>query len=227
MPSQQASAHYWSRVAREKTFGHPLDVERFARHVPRTARVLDLGAGYGRLTAELAEHGWTNVVGADRASGMVTLAKERHPGLEFVELDAAPGARLPFSDESFDAVLLFSVLTCVPEDHELDALFGEIERVLAPRGVLHVSDLLLQTDARNTARYDAAHADGAPYGTFDLPEGVRLRHFDLEGLRARWRAFEELDLIEHDVVTMNGNAAHGFQFLGRLVPSEPDRPHSR
>ena len=47
------SHEYWSSVAREKRFSHPIDVSLLARHVARDARILDLGCGYGRLTSAL------------------------------------------------------------------------------------------------------------------------------------------------------------------------------
>ena len=209
---------YWTRVAHDKTFTHPFRADLFGRHVRRSERVLDLGCGYGRLTHELVEAGWQNTVGADSSLGMIERGREEHPALDFVHLTPAPGARstLPFADGSFDAVLLFSVLTCIPGGDEEASLLTEVARVLRPGGVLHISDLLLQTDERNVARYDAGEASGAPRGVFMLDEGVQLRHFDRDVIAGLLAAdFDSVHFEELDVITMNGNSARGFQSLAR------------
>jgi len=203
---------YWNRVAAEKEFTHPFDVELFARHVPRDVRVLDLGCGSGRLGDVLFARGWRRYVGADTAEEMIALARGKSPALDLRAI--APGP-LPWADETFGAVLLFSVLTCVPGDLEEDQLLAEVWRVLKADGVVYLSDLLLQEDERNRARYAAGERRFGSYGVFDLPEGVVLRHFTRERideltLGFEWHAFERIE-----VVTMNGNAAHGFQLLAK------------
>lgn len=212
MSDPLSAAAYWSSVAREKTFTHPFRAELFAEVASRDAKVLDLGCGYGRLTAELHRSGWTRTIGADSAEGMIQLAREQHPDLAFTQLSKEA---LPWKDGAFDAVLLFSVLTCVPDTSEQDALLSEVARVLCTGGALYVSDLLLQTDARNRARYDNGLQRFGVHGTFELDEGVRLRHFDPDRLRDLFAGFERISFEERSVVTMNGNDARGFQFLGR------------
>ena len=117
---------YWSAVARDKTFTHPFRADLFATAVTRDAAVLDMGCGYGRLTGELHEAGWTCTVGADSAEGMITLAREQHPDLDFTLL---AGRTLPWRRATFDAILLFSVLTCIPDRAQEQELLDEIRRV--------------------------------------------------------------------------------------------------
>lgn len=203
---------YWSRVAGEKDFRHPLNVELLERHVPRDVRVLDLGCGDGRLGAALDAKGWRRIVGVDTAAGMIALGRERHPELDLRVIDPGP---LPWKDGTFGAVLLFSVLTCIPDDDEEVALLDEVRRVLRPDGVLYASDLLLQEDDRNRARYAAGEKRFGRPGVFELPEGVVLRHFTRERideltLGYTWHAFEKLE-----VTTMNGNTARAFQLLAK------------
>ena len=67
--------------------------------------------------------------------------------------------------------------------------------------------------ANNTP--EAGEKSYGSYGVFDLPEGVVLRHFTRERideltLGFEWHAFERIE-----VVTMNGNAALGFQLLAK------------
>ena len=118
-------------------------------------------------------------------------------------------------DAHFDAVLLFSVLTCVPGDAGQRAIVQEATRVLAPGGLLYVSDLWLQTDPRNIARYEAGRQRYGTYGVFDLPEGVTVRHHDRRWLDELTGGYQRLALDELQVPTMNRNTADGFQWFGR------------
>ncbi|MDQ6888635.1 MAG: methyltransferase domain-containing protein [Gemmatimonadota bacterium] len=99
-------------------------------------RVLDIGCGSGRLTAELRTRlGSGSVVALDASSSMVGAAREllaaRFPDRWDVVL--ASGDRLPFP-ASFDIVFSTATFHWIP-DHP--RLFREILRVLRPRGCLH------------------------------------------------------------------------------------------
>jgi ubiquinone/menaquinone biosynthesis C-methylase UbiE len=72
---------------------------------------------------------------------MVAEARKRHPALTFNKVDPTS---LPFTDETFDAVLLFTVLTCIPTDDGQRRVLREASRVLRLGGILYISDLWLQ-----------------------------------------------------------------------------------
>jgi SAM-dependent methyltransferase len=127
------------------------------------------------------------------------------------------GRTLPFLDGSFDLVLLFTVLTCVPDDEEQRKLLAEVRRVLRPGGLIYISDLLLNADARNVGRYRRFAGEFGNYGTFRLPEGIVLRHHSEVGIRALLGGFTQLEFQRFAVTTMNGNPADAFQYLGRLA----------
>jgi len=201
---------FWDGAATTRAFSHPVDLERLARRVPRTGRVLDLGCGTGRIASRLAAAGWQRVVGADRAPEMIRIGRERHPDLDLRSL--APGP-LPFADASFDGVLLLAVLTCLPADDDLEACLAEVRRVLAPGGLLWVSDLLLQTDARNLARYADGRARYGTHGVFRLDEGVVVRHFPVERLRELLAGLAIEAEERFRVRTMNGHGADAIRLL--------------
>lgn len=88
-------------------------------------RCLDLGAGTGVSTVELAKSG-ADVVGADLSLGMLKAHRDRQ-----VPLVAADALRLPFADGAFNAVTgSFFIRNVV----DLDACLAEILRVLQPGG---------------------------------------------------------------------------------------------
>lgn len=204
----------WDALAPGAVFSHPLDLPGWSARVLPGARVLDLGCGYGRATRELADAGY-RVVGADSSPAMLARARVERPDLELVRLTPGP---LPFADESFDAACLLAVLTCVPDPDDREGLAAELVRVLRPGGWLFVSDLLVQSDERNRLRYAAGFAKfGAP-GTFELPDGPVLKHFETDELGELFDAFHPDEEAPFDVTTMRGNVAHAIRIWFRLRP---------
>jgi ubiquinone/menaquinone biosynthesis C-methylase UbiE len=203
---------FWNQAAGTKTFTHPLDHARFTNAVSRDARILDFGCGQGRLCAELVELGFRNVIGVDSSAEMIRAARERCPDSGFVVND---GSQLPFAADSFDVVLLFAVLTCIPDDAEQKNLLNEFKRILRPDGLLLISDYPLQTDTRNLERYaQFAHTPGG-YGSFRLAEGTLLRHHRREWFPELLAGFGIEESVERDWLTMNGNPARITQLWCR------------
>jgi ubiquinone/menaquinone biosynthesis C-methylase UbiE len=204
---------YWDRVAPEKRFSHPLRLEWLLQNLRPPARILDHGCGYGRVLDQLVGGGYGNAVGMDFSEKMLTQCRSKFPHLTLVRND---GRTLPFRDRSFDAVLLFTVLTCIPSDDDQRALLGEVRRVLRPGGILYISDLLINTDLRNLERYERHANEFGVYGVFALPEGVIVRHHREEWIEQLTGAFARLAFEHFTVTTMNGNPSAAFQYLGRV-----------
>lgn len=94
-------------------------------------RVLDVACGTGNAAA-LAVAAGAEVAGVDSAPRLLEVARERVPGAEFVEGDAAA---LPFGDGAFDAaVSVFGVIFADP-----DAGARELLRVVRPGGRIVVT----------------------------------------------------------------------------------------
>ncbi len=96
------------------------------------ASFLDVGCAAGSNTAALAAAGF-ETTGVDLVPEFVALARESHPGIRF---EASPAESLPFENDSFDNVVLLSVLEHVRDWRET---LAEAVRVLKPGGVLYVS----------------------------------------------------------------------------------------
>jgi SAM-dependent methyltransferase len=121
---------------------------------------------------------------------------------------------LPYPDASVDAVLLFAVLTCIPTDAGQRQLVTELTRVLRPGGLLYVSDLLLQTDQRNQARYHRHAGNYGTYGVFETDDGAVCRHHTADWLQSLLLDTFDIDTTRQITVeTMNANSANALQIL--------------
>ncbi|GAB2595270.1 class I SAM-dependent methyltransferase [Streptomyces capparidis] len=203
---------YWDSAGTEKTFGYPVEPSWLER-LDRRARILDYGCGYGRLTGELAELGFTDVEGVDVAPNLLARAREEHPGGRFTLLQDPP--RLPHPDGAVDAVLLFAVLTCVPTDAAQRELVAELLRVLRPGGLLYLSDLCLQDDERNRARYERFAGRYGTYGVFETSDGAVVRHHTPRWLRELFAGTDVEEAREVPGRTMNGRPVVATQMLLR------------
>ena len=97
--------HWWYRNTRA------LAADLLAPWLHRTERLLDAGCGPGGNGAWLAEHG--AVVGVDLSPDALAFVRARRPATTPVR---ASVDALPFSDESYDAVVGLTVLYTVPDD---------------------------------------------------------------------------------------------------------------
>lgn len=129
-----AAACYDSVAHFQRWVGHEL-IERIPQR--NYQRVLDLGTGTGYFLDPLGDAFVIEDLWAlDLSEGMVRHASNQYPGgAAFAVADAD---FLPFKDASFD--LVFSSLA-LQWCFDLERLFSELERVLAPSGVLAFSTL--------------------------------------------------------------------------------------
>jgi SAM-dependent methyltransferase len=98
--------------------------------LPHT-RILDIGAGTGRVAIPLAGHGGI-VVALEPAAGMLTELRAKASDGTVLAV-AAEGARLPFPDGCFGAVVIARLLYLTVDWR---AILGEAHRVLAAGGCL-------------------------------------------------------------------------------------------
>ncbi|MGW3283027.1 class I SAM-dependent methyltransferase [Streptomyces sp. NPDC001002] len=202
---------YWDAVAETKCFTHPLHSPWLDGLGPNAA-ILDYGCGYGRTMSALEQRGFDDLFGVDISPGMISRARRLHPAMRFEVLDAPP--TLPCADASIDLVVLFAVLTCVPDDQAQRRLIGEVRRVLKPGGRLYLSDLLLQNDQRNRGRYtEFSERHGGTYGVFRTDDGAVCRHHHEDWFTDLLTDFTSIETRTVTVATMNGHEAAGVQIL--------------
>lgn len=139
---ERASAGYESAAALQARVSQEL-LERLAVFSFSPAVVLDLGAGTGRATRELARrYPRAHTVALDLAPGMLRQAR-RHQGLwrRFARV-CGDALHLPLRDASVDVVFSNLMLQwCEP----LEAALAEVRRVLRPGGFFAFSTFGLDT----------------------------------------------------------------------------------
>jgi demethylmenaquinone methyltransferase/2-methoxy-6-polyprenyl-1,4-benzoquinol methylase len=106
---------------------------RLALDLKPGERVLDLGAGTGVSTEELARSG-AHAVGADLSLGMLQAGHRTRPEVPLLAGDALA---LPFADATFDAVTISFALRNIVD---ADAALLEMARVTKPGGRLVVCE---------------------------------------------------------------------------------------
>lgn len=131
-------ADEWAAAARTPgydTFYWQYNEPSFLAFVPPPRGLtLDVGCGEGRLGRALSRGGH-QVVGIDGSAKLTRLAADADPPLPVAHADAAA---LPVASGAADLVLSFMVLMDL---EDLDAAAAELERVLAPGGVICVAIL--------------------------------------------------------------------------------------
>lgn len=204
---------YWNSVSEKKEFTTPFLAEKFSNYVKKDGIILDVGCGYGRTLDELYHNGYRNLIGVDFSKGMIERGRRQFP---YLDLRVKEDASIALPDASVDAVILFSVLTCIWANEEQKELLAEIKRILKPQGILYVNDFLLNTDERNLLRYEKYQKTYGVYGVFELPEGAICRHHDETWIRQLLEGFSEREYALLTKTTMNGNQSNGFYFIGQL-----------
>jgi demethylmenaquinone methyltransferase / 2-methoxy-6-polyprenyl-1,4-benzoquinol methylase len=116
--------------------------------------VLDLGAGTGKLSAQLEER--VHVVGLDLSAPMLAVARERRSTLSAVQGSAF---RLPFRARSFDAAVSAFVLRNLAD---LQPAFAELARVVRPGGRVALLDITQPRSAVMRVLFNGYFGAAAP-----------------------------------------------------------------
>lgn len=212
MNKLQTQEKYWNNVAEEKEFTTPFQMELFKKFVPEDAKILDVGCGYGRTLNELYLSDFTNLTGIDISINMINRCSKLHPHLN---LKKYGNDGIPFGDKSFDGVILLAVLTCIISDTEQKKLMSEVHRVLRDDGIVYINDFLINYDQRNIDRYKQYEVKYDKYGTFELQEGVALRHYTKMRIDELMSIFKTIIFKPVIYTTMNGNKSNGLYYIGK------------
>ena len=144
---------------------------------PTGERLIEVGAGYGRLADEYS--GYREAVLFDASEAHVAAAREQFRDHPRIRVEQGDAYALPFVDGSFDAVV------CVRVVHHLEhpgAVFAEFARVLRPGGVL-VLEFANKRNLKAILKYALRRQEWSPF-TIEPHEYLPL-HFDRHPLDVR------------------------------------------
>lgn len=112
-------------------------------HIPRGAKLLEVGCGVGRITRHLAQRlHCKGAVGIDTDVRLIAKAESLCEGETKTIFQVADVTKLPFDDNTFDAVIELDLLHHVPNWHKA---IREIHRVLKKGGVFLMKDYTIET----------------------------------------------------------------------------------
>ncbi|MCU0533038.1 MAG: methyltransferase domain-containing protein [Hydrococcus sp. Prado102] len=106
--------------------------------IPSTATVLDIACGTGEFERLLLnEHPTQPIVGVDISEKMLAIARQKCLDYPNVSFEVASASALPFSSNSFDAIVSANAFHYFEEP---DAALQEMKRVLKPDGKVIILD---------------------------------------------------------------------------------------
>ena len=183
-------------------------------------RVLDVGAGTGALTGELAARG-AAVVAADPSPEFVAVLRERFPELEVEE---APAESLPWGDDAFDAALAQLVVAFVTDAPAAVAEMARVARRVAVCmwGVEEV-EMFAAIDSTAAAIGVSRATEPRRYRTAQEIRDLLVPHGDVESaeldVAAGYRDFDEF------FQAMSRGVGPAGVWLASLDPEQRERAH--
>jgi SAM-dependent methyltransferase len=169
------------------------------RGVPSGARVLDAGCGTGRYAIELARHGY-RVIGVDRSSHLIAIARRRSSGFVLADLLALPVRRC------HGGILCRGVLNDVLDDDDRGAVMRAFADALDDGGVLVLDVRDWEATVRDkTAEPVLERTVETEHGRLTFHSDTRLEH-----------ATRRLLIAErHVLVTDTGTRTESYDFVMR------------
>lgn len=158
---------------------YPLTAMRMLREIGgiRDGVCIDIGCGPGMLAVELAQRSEFKVIGLDIDPDQKPLFEKRirEAGLaERVSFVLGDAQKLPFADNSADAIVSRGTLTFIPD---IGKCLREVDRVLKPGGVAFLGGRYLYTSAEHKITTDALR---------EIVAGTKLPNARVVDDRGQW-----------------------------------------
>lgn len=187
--------HHWDEIAENVNFNLAIDHDLFRKKVSLDSKILDFGCGYGRVSKILLDMGYSDIVGVDPSGKMIERARRTHPDIKF---EVGGKESLPYLDNSFDAIVVCAVFTCITSIETRNSKFRELRRVLKPEGLLHMVEFCSE-----------------PSKSFTASIGVPMLYSTPLELRKLTCSLEVVGEAIFRTNTMGGNETTGYSLFAR------------
>lgn len=174
----------YAEILDDHLAGQPLDravLNLFAETV--SGPVADVGCGPGRITAYLDGLG-VKVSGVDLSPGMIEVARERCPGLEFT---VASMTALPLDDGALGGLVAWYSIIHTPPERQPE-IFAEFARVVEPGGLLLVA---FQAADDLRVRLEHAYGHDVEYDAYRLSVTRVVSELADAGFEELWRTMRQ------------------------------------
>lgn len=191
----------------------------FAARLSDGRDVLEVACGAGQGLGVLGDHA-RRVVGADYTAALLLMAQTHYAArIPLTRIDAQ---RLPFSDSSFDVVVMYEALYYLAHP---DAFIDEARRVLRPGGRLIICTVNREWADFNPSPFSTSYHSATELRTLMEAGGFHTALFAAFPVQQATLRDRIVSVIKRTAVTlglvpktMRGKRLLKRLFLGRLVP---------
>ncbi len=128
--------------------------EYAAKNIKDSDEVVDILTGYANFLIQLVKIKKVKIMGIDNSNFIIKIAKkniEKNGLSDFIEIKKSDARKIPFQDNSFDAVVNYTgwgdvVLTCGKSG--IRKIIKEATRVLKPKGKIIISFPLVEANSK-------------------------------------------------------------------------------
>jgi ubiquinone/menaquinone biosynthesis C-methylase UbiE len=185
--------HHRGRKYHTRLSGHLLEA------LPKGGHLLDIGCGTGLFVEKYIKNGGS-ATGLDISTGMVAKARHRCTTCDFV---VGTGEKLPFADNTFDAISSVLVFSYVKDP---DAMLAEVFRVLRPGGQVALCTLGKKLITRGIPslyklgeKIKIKHVVMKDFGEHYYDENEMSTLFNGAGfseINVKWCSFAHIDMVD-------------------------------
>lgn len=214
-PGNASKSHFfaWDEEYKHVTWGGPRSISMLEDLVVPSSRVLDLGCGNGRFLLPLSRK--YEAVGTDVSATAISRARSylsRNNSKDDLQAECLVSSitSLPFSDNSFDAVLCLGVVQHLLEEERQMAI-TEIKRIMKGGSVL-----VIEVFGTGDMRYGGNEVEK---NTFSRKSGIIYHYFSKEELSSLLCGFEIIemkDIISEKIFGGKPHRRHQIRVIARL-----------
>ncbi|WP_342303859.1 methyltransferase domain-containing protein [Methanolobus sp. ZRKC5] len=192
-PGNSSKSHFfaWDEEYKHVTWGGPRSISMLEGLIIPSSRVLDLGCGNGRFLLPLSRK--YESVGTDVSATAVSrarsyISKNNSNDNSQAECLVSSITSLPFSDNSFDAVLCLGVVQHLMEEERQMAI-SEIKRIMKSGAIL-----VIEVFGTGDMRYGGEEIEK---NTFCRKSGIIYHYFTKEELSSLLCGFEIIEMKDN------------------------------